>query len=67
MGFYISKHFNFICDSCGRKESRILGKAVEIRKFGWAVAKDYRKCYCPTCRPMFISRGCCGKIQFNRL
>lgn len=39
----------YICDDCGRENE--FTSYVKARKAGWAVAKDYSKCYCPTCAP----------------
>lgn len=57
MPFYISKVFMFTCDYCGTQSEFILGKIVDVRKNGWAVSKDYRKCYCPKCAPKFRNVG----------
>lgn len=39
----------YICDDCGREDE--FTSYVKARAAGWAVAKDYSKCYCPTCAP----------------
>lgn len=39
----------YICDDCGREEE--FTAYVKARAAGWAVAKDYSKCYCPSCAP----------------
>ena len=67
MPFYIIHYNTFICDNCKEKADFILGKAVEVRKHGWAISKDYRKCYCPKCAPAFKSKGCCGRTQYKRI
>ena len=60
MGFTIRtiKVFTFVCDHC--KEKSVydgLSKAADIRKRGWALSKDYKKCYCPKCAPKFRNVG----------
>ncbi len=38
------------CDDCGAQaEFTSYNKAR--RQGGWAVSKDYKKCYCPKCAP----------------
>ena len=63
MPFYIEKRNVFICDNCGIRAEFILGHNREVRKYGWAISKDYQKCYCPSCRDMFTSVGCYGSPQ----
>lgn len=60
MGFSIStqKIFDFECDHCKKKVSYMtLSVARDVRKMGWALSKDYKKCYCPTCAPKFRNVG----------
>ena len=40
---------NYTCDDCGRVEA--FGGYRKARAAGWAIAKDYLKCYCPKCAP----------------
>lgn len=39
----------YICDDCGREDE--FTSYIKARRAGWAVAKDYGKCYCPSCAP----------------
>lgn len=39
----------YICDDCGREDE--FASYIKARSAGWAVAKDYAKCYCPSCAP----------------
>lgn len=39
----------YICDDCGREDE--FESYIKARNAGWAVAKDYTKCYCPSCAP----------------
>ena len=39
----------YACDDCGRKDE--FSSYIKARAAGWAVAKDYSKCYCPACAP----------------
>ena len=56
MPFYIVKYVQLICDHCGQREKKV-GYAKDARKDGWAISKDYVKCYCPKCAPMFRNVG----------
>ena len=56
MPFYLVKYVRLICDYCGRSEEK-RGYAKDARKDGWAISKDYQKCYCPKCAPMFRNVG----------
>lgn len=60
MPFYIKKTNVFKCDSCGFMAEFSLLENREVRKHGWAISKDYKKCYCPGCKDMFTSVGCLG-------
>lgn len=51
MPFFIIQYTEYICDQCGYQEKIIVGRAVDARKKGWAISKDYKKCYCPKCAP----------------
>lgn len=44
----IAKLYN--CDDCGREAE--FTSYVKARLSGWAVSKDYSKCYCPACAPL---------------
>lgn len=35
------------CDDCGRESE--FTSYVKARAAGWAVSKDYKCCYCPSC------------------
>lgn len=37
------------CEDCGT--SAEFSSYKKARKAGWAVAKDYKNCYCPACAP----------------
>ena len=60
MGFSIEtvKIYHYECDHCKKKAHyRDFGQARDIRKYGWALSKDYKKCYCPECAPKFRNVG----------
>ena len=60
MGFLIEtiKIIHFTCDHCKKQvHYRDMHSAKDIRKYGWALSKDYKKCYCPTCAPKFRNVG----------
>ena len=38
----------YTCEDCGT-QAQFAGYKQARRVGGWAVAKDYSKCYCPTC------------------
>lgn len=39
----------YICDDCGREDAFTSYK--KARGAGWAIARGYKKCYCPNCAP----------------
>lgn len=59
MGFTIEtiKIFTLTCDHCKYKTKVQLAGVRAIRKYGWALSKDNKKCYCPTCAPKFRNVG----------
>lgn len=61
MPFYIKTRNVFICDNCGVGAEFILGHNRDVRKHGWAISKDYKKCYCPNCKHLYTSVGRLGK------
>ena len=40
----------YTCDDCGA-QAEFVGYRQARKLGGWAVAKDYSKCYCPNCAP----------------
>ena len=63
MPFHIRKINFFKCDSCGKEAEFSLVNNREVRKYGWAISKDYKRCYCPACKDMYTSVGCFGTPQ----
>ena len=61
MPFYIKTSNVFICDNCGAVSEYILGHNRDVRKHGWAISKDYKKCYCPNCKHLYTHVGRLGK------
>lgn len=61
MPFYKLSYYEFICDTCGKIEILDVYTAKEARQHGWAISKDYRKCYCPNCADKIRSKGMRGK------
>ena len=66
MPFYIEKKNIFKCDSCGNEASFKLDNNRDVRKHGWAISKDYKKCYCPNCKHLYTNVGCLGEPQYFR-
>lgn len=66
MGFYIKKVNVFTCDLCGVTAEFILSRNSDVRKEGWAISKDYKKCYCPNCKPKVTSVGAYGGVAYWR-
>lgn len=59
---------NYLCDDCKRCVERFKShKAAKLA--GWAISRDYTKCYCPTCAPFRRNVGHTGKrrkaVQLN--
>jgi len=54
----------YICDDCGREDE--FTSYVKARAACWAVAKDYSKCYCPSCAPEHRKGGANGKAAKPR-
>ncbi len=55
MPFYPIKRYTFIFDDCG--VSDYFRSHKDARRHGWAVSKDYRKCYCPFCAAAHRNTG----------
>ena len=49
MPFFTKKYISLYCDKCGKHEISDRYNVKNIRKDGWSVSKDYKKCYCPEC------------------
>lgn len=49
----------YICDDCKVKGE--FSSYKKARAGGWAVAKDYTKCYCPKCAPDHRHGGASNK------
>ena len=69
MPFYVehTKTNVFICDHCGIKAEFQLEHNRDVRKHGWAISKDYSKCYCPNCKHIYTSVGCMGKASWRSM
>ena len=50
----INRYF-FQCDDCNQTAEYFSVKSA--RKHGWAVAKNYKNCYCPKCAPSHRNTG----------
>ena len=50
----------YTCDGCKRMDE--FSSYIKARAAGWAVSKDYLKCYCPSCAPAH-RRGGANKQQ----
>ena len=61
MPFYRTTYTELICDKCGKQERLLIGNSKQARKYGWAISKDYKKCYCPDCADKMRSKGMKGK------
>ena len=52
MPFFVRKCFYYQCDDCNTVFSTFdYYDLRDVRKLGWAISKDYKKCYCPACAP----------------
>lgn len=56
--FFTTSFYRFICDDCFKREE--FYSVREARSNGWAISKNYRKCYCPKCAPFRRNVGCKG-------
>ena len=56
--FFPMRSYKFVCDDCLKDDFFATPKYA--REAGWAVSKDYRKCYCPSCAPARRNVGCKG-------
>ena len=63
MPFYVKKTNFFKCDCCGKEAEFTLPNNRAVRKYGWAISKDYKNCYCPDCKDIYTSVGCFGTPQ----
>lgn len=50
----INRYF-FQCDDCSQTAEYFSVKSA--REHGWAVAKNYKNCYCPKCAPSHRNTG----------
>ena len=59
---------NYLCDDCNKYVGRYKSRKAAIAA-GWAVSRDYKKCYCPDCAPFRRNVGRTGskriKIQLD--
>lgn len=51
---------NYTCDDCKNVHTTFKSRNAALAA-GWAVARDYTKCYCPTCAPSHRLGGANGK------
>lgn len=49
----------YLCDDCRRVVNKFKSYKEAIAA-GWAVSRDYTKCYCPKCAPNHRHVGRCG-------
>ena len=42
---------NYICDDCKQTTKKFTSHKAALAA-GWAVSRDYTKCYCPNCAPL---------------
>lgn len=59
MPFRTVSYYKFRCDDCYWFEEEIID-VKDARAKGWAISKDYRKCYCPSCAVLRRNVGCKG-------
>lgn len=56
--FYKIPVYYYWCDDCkAHYETSDFSDLRDIRKLGWAISKDYKKCYCPKCAPKHRNVG----------
>ncbi len=55
----------YVCDDCTRMDE--FSSYIKARAAGWAVAKDYSKCYCPSCAPDHRRGGANSKKELSEL
>ena len=48
----------FVCDHCGKE--RRLYSIKSARENMWAVSRDRKRCYCPSCATLYRNTGCRG-------
>ncbi len=46
----------YACDDCEKKAEKFLNYAAAIAA-GWAISRDRKKCYCPSCAPKHRNTG----------
>lgn len=51
---------DYACDDCKNAVGRFKSRKAAI-KAGWAVSRDYLRCYCPNCAPFRRNVGKTGK------
>ena len=59
---------NYLCDDCNKNVGRYKSHKAAIAD-GWAISRDYTKCYCPACAPSRRNVGRTGNkrnaVQLN--
>lgn len=50
----------YTCDDCKKSVELFKSRKVAL-KAGWAVSRDYQKCYCPKCAPFRRNVGHTGE------
>ena len=61
MPFHRITYTELTCDKCGKNEKLFVKSGKGARAHGWAISKDYKKCYCPDCADKMRSKGMKGK------
>lgn len=56
---------NYVCDDCKYVDRfKSMKSAISA---GWAISRDYKRCYCPDCAPAHRHTGRCGPKPLNIL
>ena len=57
--------YKYNCEEC--KNILYATNHTEARKFGWAIAKGYKKCYCVNCAQRHRKVGRGGKKRIEQI
>ncbi len=57
---------NYTCDDCHEKKA-VFKSYKKARAAGWAIAGNYKNCYCPECAPPHRLGGANGKSKPPRI
>lgn len=53
----------YVCDECASEKT--FKSIKKARSAGWAISRDYKRCYCPNCAPRHRHVGRSGHFNLT--